>query len=49
MKGFGLGLAYVKKMVNIFKGNILVESELGKGSTFVITLPLSEDTEDNDK
>ncbi len=49
VKGFGLGLAYVKKMVNIFKGNILVESELGKGSTFVITLPLSEDTEDNDK
>lgn len=43
VKGFGLGLAYVQKMVNEFKGSITVESEFGEGTTFYITLPLLKD------
>lgn len=41
VKGFGLGLAYVKKMITLFGGSITVESVFGVGSTFVITLPLT--------
>jgi len=38
-EGSGLGLSVAKKMVKLMKGDISVESELGKGSTFSIVLP----------
>lgn len=47
IQGTGLGMAITQNLVRIMGGTITAESELGKGSTFIVTLPLSLITKDD--
>lgn len=44
IRGSGIGLSLTKRLVNLHKGSIEVESELGKGSTFMVKIDVSEDS-----
>ena len=41
VKGQGLGLSYVKRIIELHGGQILVESVKGQGSTFIVKLPMN--------
>ncbi len=48
VKGFGLGLSYVKSIIDLHLGNIKIESKLNEGSTFLISLKSSKINKNED-
>ena len=47
VRGYGIGLFYVKTMIHMHNGTIRVESQPGKGSCFIITLPQTHERQRN--
>jgi len=43
VQGYGLGLSYCKKIINLHRGKLFLYSEYGKGSKFTVVLPLTKD------
>ncbi len=48
-EGTGIGLAYVQELVKLMNGNIYVESQLGQGTVFKVTLPITQNAASTEK